>query len=159
MLYSFSVCSITVFIFFFYEDLAVVRKYIYTIKIYCWWYFPRGFLYKFMTWRFSLLHFFSKVSINILISILAIVFFIVSFSRVCCLGFCSILRSLVAWLHLVCVFLTILKKGKKHLSECFLFLRHAGVGQIDAGVEISRNLLFSLPNVLADIFNGKSVWE
>ena len=59
----------------------------------------------------------------------------------------------------MCVFLTILKKGKKHLSECFLFLRHAGVGQIDAGVEISRNLLFSLPNVVADIFNGESVWE
>ena len=36
MLYIFSVCFITVFIFFFFEDLTVVRKYIYTIKIYCW---------------------------------------------------------------------------------------------------------------------------
>ena len=81
-----------------------------------------------MTWRFSLLHFFSKVSVNILISILAVVFFIVSFSRVCCLEFAS---SSVSWLldSILCAFYELfLKKGKKHLSECFLFLRHAGVG-------------------------------
>ena len=42
----------------------------------------------------------------------------------------------------MCVFLTILKKGKKHLSECFLFLRHAGVGGTDSGVEILWNPLF-----------------
>ena len=58
----------------------------------------------------------------------------------------------------MCVFLTISKKGKKHLSECFLFLRHAGVGGIDAGVETVESSVF-LPNVLADIFNGESVWE
>jgi hypothetical protein len=58
----------------------------------------------------------------------------------------------------VCVFLTISKKGKKHLSECFLFLRHAGVGGIDVGVETVESSVF-LPNVLADIFNGESVWE
>ena len=34
-----------------------------------------------------------------------------------------------------------------------------GVDTVDAGVEISRNLLFFLPNFLADIFNGESVWE
>ena len=112
----------------FYEDLTVVRKYIYRIEIYCWWYFPRGFLYNFMTWRFSLLHFFSKVSISFLVLILAVVCFIASFSRIYCLGLASSFCSWVTWLHLVCVLLTILKKGKKHLTECFLFLRHAGVG-------------------------------
>ena len=123
------------FYLFFFEDLTVVRKYIYTIKIYCWCFFSCGFLYKFMTWWFLLLHFFSTISINFLVLILAVVFFIVSFSRIYC-------RSLVTWLHLVCVFLTILKKGKKHLSECFLFLRHAGGGGEQMLGWRSWNLLF-----------------
>ena len=58
----------------------------------------------------------------------------------------------------MCVLLTILKKGKKHLSDCFLFLRHAGMGQIDTGVGILESSVF-LSNDLADIFNGESVWE
>ena len=69
--------------------------------------------------------------------------------------------SYVPWLlgSILCAFfLTISKKGKKHLSECFLFLRHAGVGGIDVGVETVESSVF-LPNVLADIFNGESVWE
>jgi hypothetical protein len=32
------------------------------------------------------------------------------------------------------------------------------VGQIDTGVEILESFVF-LPNDLADIFNGESVWE
>ena len=56
----------------------------------------------------------SKVSINIFVLILAVVFSIVSFSRVYCLEFVSSFYSLVTWLHLVCVFLTTLRKGKKH---------------------------------------------
>jgi len=48
-----------------------------------------------MTWRFSLLHFFSKVSITILISILAVVFFIVSFSKVYYVEFVSLF---IPWL-------------------------------------------------------------
>jgi hypothetical protein len=65
--------------------------------------FSRGFLYKFMTWRFLLLHFFSEVSIDFLISILAVVFFIVSFSRFYCLEFVS---SFLPWLldSILCAF-------------------------------------------------------
>jgi hypothetical protein len=33
-----------------------------------------------------------------------------------------------------------------------------GWGQIDSGVETVESSVF-LPNVLADIFNGESVWE
>jgi hypothetical protein len=43
----------------------------------------RGFLYNSVAWRFLLMYFFFKVSANFLILILAVVFFIVSFSRVC----------------------------------------------------------------------------
>ena len=128
MCYIFSLFVLLLFLSFFYEDLTVVRKYIYTIKIYCWCFFSCGFLYKFMTWWFLLLHFFSTISINFLVLILAVVCFIASFSRIYCLGLASSFCSWVTWLHLVCVLLTILKKGKKHLTECFLFLRHAGVG-------------------------------
>ena len=70
----------------------------------------------------------SKVSVNILVLVLAVVFSIVPFSMVYHLGF--VLFS-VSWLFdsILCVFSELfLKKGKKHLSECFLFLRHAGVG-------------------------------
>ncbi len=59
----------------------------------------------------------------------------------------------------MCVFLTIFKKGKKHLSECFLFLRHAGVGADRCwGGNLVEFSVF-LPNDLADIFNGESAWE
>ncbi len=59
----------------------------------------------------------------------------------------------------MCVFLTILKKGKKHLSGCFLFLRHAGVGVNRRwGGDLVESSVF-LSNALADSFNGGSVWE
>ena len=63
----------------------------------------RGFLYVSVTWQFLLMRFFSKVSIHILILILAVVFFIVSFSRVYCLEFVS---SFVPWLldSILCAF-------------------------------------------------------
>ncbi len=54
-------------------------------------------------------------------------------------------------------FLNYFREGEETLSECFLFLRHAGVGQIDTGVGILESSVF-LPNDLADIFNGESVW-
>ena len=79
------------------EDLTVVR--IYMIKIY--WKTnndissSRGFLYVSVTWQFLLMRFFSKVSINILILVLAVVFFIVSFSWVYYLEFVS---SFISWL-------------------------------------------------------------
>ena len=87
------------------EDLTVVR--IYKIKIY--WKTnndissSRGFLYVSVTWQFLLMRFFSKVSINVLILILAVVFFIVSFSRICRLGF---VPSFVPWLldSILCAF-------------------------------------------------------
>ena len=65
--------------------------------------FSRGFLYKFMTWRFYLLHFPSKVSINIFVLVLAVVFSIVPFSMVYYLGF--VLFS-VSWLldSILCAF-------------------------------------------------------
>ncbi len=87
------------------EDLTVVR--IYKIKIY--WktnndiFSSRGFLYVSVTWQFLLMRFFSKVSINFLALILAVVFFIASFSRVYFLEFVS---SFVPWLldSILCAF-------------------------------------------------------
>ena len=59
----------------------------------------------------------------------------------------------------MCVLLTILKKGKKHLTECFLFLRHAGVGVNRCwGGDLVESSVF-LSNALADSFNGDSAWE
>ena len=98
------------------EDLTVVRNY--TIKIY---WKPnndisssRGFLYVFVTWRFLLLHFFSTISINFLVLILAVVFFIVFFS----LGFVVLSLSHLLFLGYLtpsCVrFLNYFKEGKKH---------------------------------------------
>ena len=112
----------------FYEDLTVVRKYIYTIKIYCWCFFFLAVFFINLWLGGFFCCIFSTISINFLVLILAVVCFIASFSRIYCLGLALSFCSWVTWLHLVCVFLTILKKGKKHLSECFLFLRHAGVG-------------------------------
>jgi len=107
VLYIFSVflcLFLLLFLSSFAEDLTVVRKYIYTIKIYCCCFFLAVFPYKCMTLWFLLMYFFFGVFAGFLILILAVVFFIVSFSRICYFGFCSILRSLVAWLPLVCVF-------------------------------------------------------
>jgi hypothetical protein len=75
--------------------LAAFKRYIVvlveTIAIF----FFRGFLYEFVTWRFLLMYFFSKASANFLILVLAVVFFIVSFSRVYYFEFVS---SFVSWL-------------------------------------------------------------
>jgi hypothetical protein len=62
-----------------------------------------GFLYNCVTWRFLLMYFLSKVSASFLIFILAVVFFIVSFSRVYYLEFVS---SFIPWLldSILCVF-------------------------------------------------------
>ena len=54
-----------------------------------------GFLYNCVTWRFLLMYFLSKVSASFLIFILAVVFFIVSFSWVYYLEFVS---SFIPWL-------------------------------------------------------------
>ncbi len=63
----------------------------------------RGFLYNSVAWRFLLMYFFFKVSANFLILILAVIFFIVSVSRVYYLGF---VLSLVSWLldSILCAF-------------------------------------------------------
>jgi hypothetical protein len=65
--------------------------------------FSRGFPYNFMIWWFLLLHFFCEVSANFLISVLAVVFFIVYFSRVNYLEFVSFS---VSWLldSILCAF-------------------------------------------------------
>ncbi len=76
--------------------------------------FPRGFLYKFMTWWFHLLHIPLRFLFNILVLILAVVFSIVSFSMVWCFCVRLVFLFLIIWFHLVCIFLTILRKGKKH---------------------------------------------
>ena len=106
MLYIFSVCFITVFIFFFFsEDLTVVR--ILEIKKFFRKYSDisssRGFLYNSVTWRFLLMYFLFKVSASFLILILAVVFFIVSFSRVYYFEFVS---SFIPWLldSILCAF-------------------------------------------------------
>jgi hypothetical protein len=58
------ICFLCLFYYCFYlpfsEDLTVVRKYIYTIKIYCCCYFLAVFLYKCMTWWFLLMYFLLK---------------------------------------------------------------------------------------------------
>ena len=145
MCYIFSLLVLLLFfIFFFWRSNSCKKVYLYDKDILLMLFFLRFFFINVWLGGFFWCIFFFDVSAGFLILILAVVFFIVSFSRICYFGFCSILRSLVAWLHLVCVFLTISKKGKKHLSECFLFLRHAGVGWTDAGVEILWNPLFFL---------------
>ncbi len=66
-----------------------------------------------MTWRSLLLHFSSKFLLIFLILILAVVFFIVSFSRVCYFGF--VLSSALGYLTPSCErFLNYFKEGKKH---------------------------------------------
>jgi hypothetical protein len=98
--YIFSLFVLLLFLsFFFPEDLTVVRIKGTTgketepaaddISSSC------GFLYNCVTWRFLLMYFFSKVSVSFLVFILAVVFFIVSFSRVYCLEFVS---SFIPWL-------------------------------------------------------------
>ena len=52
-------------------------------------------------------------------------------------------------------FLNYFKEGKKHLSECFLFLRRAGVGELRLGWGILGNSLFFLPNVLVIALMGR----
>jgi hypothetical protein len=79
------------------EDLTVVR--ILEIKKFFRKYSDisssRGFLYNSVTWRFLLMYFLFKVSASFLILILAVVFFIVSFSRVYYVEFVS---SFIPWL-------------------------------------------------------------
>ena len=97
----------------FYEDLTVVRKYIYTIKIYCWCFFSCGFLYKFMTWWSLLLHFFLQF---LLISLFW--FWRLSSLLFLSLGFVVLSLSHLLFLGYLtpsCVrFLNYFKEGKKH---------------------------------------------
>ena len=54
------------------------------------------------------------------------------------------------------VFLTILRKGRNILlSKCFLFLRRAGVGGIEAGVGIFGEIFVFHPNVLVIALMGR----
>ena len=77
-------------------DITRVSCVIYFLCLfyYCF-YLLVGFFITPVTWRFLLMYFLFKVSASFLIFILAVVFFIVSFSRVYYLGF---VLSLVSWL-------------------------------------------------------------
>ena len=58
----------------------------------------------------------------------------------------------------MCIFLTILRKGKKHcVVYMLLFLRHAGVGRVDQGWILESSVILS--NDVADMCNRESVWE
>ena len=88
------------------EDLTVVRikeKYVMNLYKKSDISSSRGFLYISVTWQFLLMYFLFKVSAGFLILILAVVFFIVSFSRVYYLEFVS---SFIPWLldSILCAF-------------------------------------------------------